>query len=403
MENKEIKCQICGKIYYHYNNLASHIKKCHSNEITLEQYYIKYINQNNDILCPFCKKQNKKFYNIKRGYEQTCCNKSCIIKCREQTYFLKTGYNNPSQNPDIKQQKINTTLLHYNVENPFQIEYVKNHSKTIEAKQKRIKTFKETIKNRTSEQRKNISKILSDAHNNRSDDAKRISNEKRSASLRKRTPEQIAESVQKGKNTKQKKYNDPNWNNRPKNEKTCITKYGIKNGGGTPQAIEKGKNTKQKKYGNPTYVNNELAKQTNLNRYGVITPLLLCKNIGKISKLNKRIYMILNKYYIYFNSEFQIKYDEYHSYFYDIKFNNNVLLEINGDRVHANPEIFKDPNEIIRMQSHSFKVKDKWEKDQNKKEIAEKYGYKVIYLWENKMKKMKDDEIFNWIKLNCLN
>ena len=40
-------------------------------------------------------------------------------KERENTYQAKTGYKNPSQNPDVKLQKENTTFKHFNVKNPF--------------------------------------------------------------------------------------------------------------------------------------------------------------------------------------------------------------------------------------------------------------------------------------------
>ena len=78
-----------------------------------------------------------------------------------------------------------------------------------------------------------------------------------------------------------------------------------------------------------------------------------------------------------------------HRRFYDIKFNNNVLLEINGDRVHANPEIYHDPNEIIKMQTYSFMARDKWNDDLAKQKLALQNNYIVIYLWENKIRKMK--------------
>lgn len=65
---------------------------------------------------------------------------------------------------------------------------------------------------------------------------------------------------------------------------------------------------------------------------------------GKISKLNLRIYRILNGLHVFFVPEFIIT-NGVHKRFYDIKFNNGIILEVNGDRVHANPQIFKDPEE----------------------------------------------------------
>lgn len=74
--------------------------------------------------------------------------------------------------------------------------------------------------------------------------------------------------------------------------------------------------------------------ETTLKHYGVSSYLVLTHN-STISKLNKRIFKILNKHHIYFISEFPIETKSY-----DIKFNNNVILEINGDFWHANPKIY---------------------------------------------------------------
>ena len=59
------------------------------------------------------------------GYKDHCC-----VQCRyesdqrirrlEETYFKRTGYKNPSQNPTVKQQKEQTTLEHLGVRNPAQ-------------------------------------------------------------------------------------------------------------------------------------------------------------------------------------------------------------------------------------------------------------------------------------------
>ena len=53
------------------------------------------------------------------------------------------------------------------------------------------------------------------------------------------------------------------------------------------------------------------------------------------------------------------------------------------------------------MQTYSFMTRDKWNDDLAKQKLALQNNYIVIYLWENKIRKMKDEEIFNWIKDNC--
>ena len=404
--NKNLhECAICHKYYNQSNNLTSHIKKYH--KITLEEYYLKFINPNDVSLCKHCKIRKRKFKNIVNGYSATCGYKECIIKERENTYQAKTGYKNPSQNPDVKLQKENTTFKHFNVKNPFQLQKVIDHNNLSEIKAIKSQHVRQTCKNRSLARKIEISETLRNARKNKSKEQLVEWNRKISSSLRQRSKEEKENTINKIKETKLRKYNDPNWNNRKKYIKTCEIRYGVSNGGASEEAIEKIKQTKIKNHGNSNYVNCELAAQTNIRRYGVKTPLLLCKNNGKISKLNKRIYKILNDNHIFFISEFQINYldnsGNIHRRFYDIKFNNNVLLEINGDRVHANPEIYHDPNEIIKMQTYSFMARDKWNDDLAKQKLALQNNYIVIYLWENKIRKMKDEEIFNWIKDNCLN
>ena len=70
------------------------------------EYYLKFINPNDVSLCKHCKIRKRKFKNIVNGYSATCGYKECIIKERENTYQAKTGYKNPSQNPDVKGNRL---------------------------------------------------------------------------------------------------------------------------------------------------------------------------------------------------------------------------------------------------------------------------------------------------------
>lgn len=59
-----------------------------------------------------------------------------------------------------------------------------------------------------------------------------------------------------------------------------------------------------------------------------------------------------------------------------------VLIEVQGDYWHANPEIYSFTDSIYfpgRGKEHVWKI---WERDRKKREIAEKYGYEVVYVWE---------------------
>ena len=86
-------------------------------------------------VCNFChNKMEYKNVKLNTGYLQYCSTKcssndSTIKSKKEHTYKLRTGFNNPSQNPDIKQKKKETTFLHYGVENPNQSERIKQKKK----------------------------------------------------------------------------------------------------------------------------------------------------------------------------------------------------------------------------------------------------------------------------------
>ena len=53
-----------------------------------------------------------------------------------------------------------------------------------------------------------------------------------------------------------------------KSKETCLKKYGVENGGGSKQALEKIKQTKLRKYGDPNYMNRKKIFQTCLEKYG---------------------------------------------------------------------------------------------------------------------------------------
>lgn len=85
---------------------------------------------------------------------------------------------------------------------------------------------------------------------------------------------------------------------------------------------------------------------------------------------------------------------------YDFAFG-NTILELNGDYFHANPSMYK-AEDIIVIRHVKHTAQSIWNDDTVKRELAESKGYKVIYLWERDMKKMSDEELFNWIKTHCI-
>lgn len=78
--------------------------------------------------------------------------------------------------------------------------------------------------------------------------------------------------------------------------------------------------------------------------------------------------------------------------YFDIFIAPNILIEIQGDYWHANPIKYKE-NDILVHHKKEFKAKEIWEKDLNKKRIAEKKGYIVLYLWEHDIKRMDEKDL----------
>jgi len=66
----------------------------------------------------------------------------------------------------------------------------------------------------------------------------------------------------------------------------------------------------------------------------------------------------------------------------EINETNKLIVEINGDYVHANPKIYS-PNDIIYLPGNSYTAAEKWESDATKKKNLEAMGYRVVTIWES--------------------
>lgn len=81
---------------------------------------------------------------------------------------------------------------------------------------------------------------------------------------------------------------------------------------------------------------------------------------------------------------------------YDFKINNsNLIIEVNGDFWHGNPDIYK-ANDILNHPFKKTKAEELWKKDERKRISAEKKGYKVVYIWEKELKENRND-LLNFI------
>lgn len=197
----------------------------------------------------------------------------------------------------------------------------------------------------------------------------------------------LKEVIAKAKETKRIRYNNENWNNRKKYKKTCMERYGVNNAGCSTESLKK-------------------IKETNLKRYNIENTWVFAKHETDytISSLNRKIYRILTDHNVRYQTEYIIPYDkptEGHMWrLYDIKFDNNVLLEINGDYVHANPRFYKR-DDIITLPKEKYTAEQKWRYDENKTNLAISHGFKLVSLWEYQIKIMDDEQIFKWICTNC--
>lgn len=77
------------------------------------------------------------------------------------------------------------------------------------------------------------------------------------------------------------------------------------------------------------------------------------------------------------------------AYSYDFVYNNKII-EFQGDYWHCNPELY---NEDFYNKVKKKTAKEIWQFDKEKKECAEKYGYKILYIWEYEYKQDKDATI----------
>lgn len=180
-------------------------------------------------------------------------------------------------------------------------------------------------------------------------------------------------------------------------KETCIKKYG------KPNCLSKGTEPYKKK------------QKTILDKYGVenifqIVDQFIIENgtkytRSKISKLNIQFSNILDKLNIQYETEFKIKYFDdnknMHYKFYDFHIlNTNILIEVNGNYWHANPEIY-NKNDIFQFPRSKITAEDIWKMDKYKKYIAKVNNFIVLYFWEKEIKELSEDVLAKKIK-DCI-
>lgn len=169
----------------------------------------------------------------------------------------------------------------------------------------------------------------------------------------------------------------PTQNINVKNKRTNnnIIKYGVSH----PNKLETNKKFLSNKM--KSYINN-LSIDEKINYFK--------SRIINISKLEEKILEILVNNKINFISQFIIENKIFDIFIKDT----NILIEVNGDYWHANPNKYKE-TDILHFPNNNVTALSIWNRDINKEYLAKENNYTVIYLWE--------DDINTEIKNNNLN
>lgn len=199
-----------------------------------------------------------------------------------------------------------------------------------------------------------------------------------------------------------------------KREKTCINRFGVDNIRKIKNYIEIVEKTVRDKYG-LSY--SELQSKLSKKKWEKLTDeeknIWLEKSIHSdksyknnikgyhSSKLESSVQKVLNKMGVTYTTQFCLKSNKKRR-FYDFLLNDiKLLIEVNGDYWHANPILYKE-NDILNYKKYGVRTaKEMWDKDNFKKDLAEKNGYRVIYIWESEIHENKfhlEEFIINKIK-----
>ena len=119
---------------------------------------------------------------------------------------------------------------------------------------------------------------------------------------------------------------------------------------------------------------------------------------GCHTSINEKMNEILNKNGFIYKREFPIKRNDKKGYYcYDFLVNNELIIEMNGRFWHADPRWYNE-NDIMNFPGRKEIAKNIWKKDNDKKNLAIKNGYKFITIWEDDINNSDDYEILNLIQ-----
>ena len=325
-----MKCLVCGKSVKDYRGLSSHIIQKH--QITLKQYYDKYLKQEGEGICAECGKETN-FCNIHAGYGKFCCC-SCSAK-----------------NIETRNNCKKTCLEKYGVDNPSKADVIKD------------KIFKEQI----------------EKYGGIGFASKSLLQKQRETMVKKYGVEAAAQSeeiMNKIKKTNLERYGAENVlaseYGKSKYKETMIKKYGVDNPSKSTEIMENRNKTNLKRYGFKSPMKNERVKEK--NKKIINSPEARKKSYEtrmkndsfKISKVEKELEVELRKLFPDLKTQYKSKQYPFHCDYYVPEL--DLYIEYNGTWTHGFHFFDKDNQEDL----------DKLEKWKNKNT---KYYNSAIKTW----------------------
>ena len=297
------------------------------------------------------------------------------IQKYKETCLQKYGVDNAMKNEKFVKKQHETNLSKYGVEVPSVLEEVKEKSK-----QTCLQKYGVDNIAKTEEARKN--------------------NPMKSETIKKKVTEtnilkygvsratKLDQCKEKYKETCLQKYGAKNYSNSLEMRNRFASKF-IKNGKNNEFLFLSGKYEFVKYIGRQCYIFkcNKCGKEFYYysNRQNRInSDVSICYHCvpqyGGISFLEKSLLKYVKSIYkgeIIANSRKIISPYELDIYLPELK----LAIEFNGDIFHANPKIYKDPNE--KLYPYRKTNAEKWERDKLKNQLANELGIKLITVWEN--------------------
>jgi very-short-patch-repair endonuclease len=199
---------------------------------------------------------------------------------------------------------------------------------------------------------------------------------------------------------------------RKKYKETCLEKYGEENALSKNTSCYYKRNSTVKdryKVSNVFQLNSikEKSKISLFKKYGVYNTAELPffqRNNGRRSKIQILVENYLDECNIFFEVEIGKKFRKFNNVFNKIYSpvvdilieSKKIIIEIYGDKWHANPLIYKD-SDLIETWSGKLFASEIRKKDLERKKHLESFGYKVIEIWEKDIRRNfgKVKEIIN--------